>query len=87
MMRYGVVCGIDVGKTSSFAVVLDQVCEADEPLVRRSVPMVEYQLETLFMECQTRGNTLVVVDQYGSFGSLVVQVARKMGMALGCNGR
>ena len=80
MMRYGVVCGIDVGKTSSFAVVLDQVCEADEPLVRREVPMVEYQLETLFMECQTRGNTLVVVDQYGSFGSLVVQVARKMGM-------
>ena len=78
--RYGVVCGIDVGKTKSFAVALDRGCEHDEPLVRREVPMAEPDLRALFDECSRIGRTLVVVDQYGSFASLAVQVARSMGL-------
>lgn len=78
--RYGVICGIDVGKSSSFAVALDHVCEHDRPLIKRPVLMIELDLRALFAECQGIGSTLVVVDQYGSFASLVVQVARAMGL-------
>ncbi len=80
MASYDAICGIDVGKASHFAVVLDQECEPDRPIIRRSVEQDEGAIRQLLAECRTHGRTLVVVDQYDAFGALVVAVTRDEGV-------
>ena len=76
--RYGAFCGIDVGKSSNCAVVLDRSC--DEPLIRREVAQDEGEIRALILEAAAIGEVLVTVDQYGAFGRLAVAVARDVGV-------
>lgn len=78
--RYDAICGIDVGKSSHLAVVLDRECEPDRPVIRREVAQDEAEVRRLISDCREIGETLVVVDQYGAFGALVVAVARDEGV-------
>jgi len=76
--RYGAFCGIDVGKSSNCAVVLDRSC--DEPLIRREVAQDEGEIRAIILEAAAIGEVLVTVDQYGAFGRLAVAVARDVGV-------
>lgn len=76
---YGVFCGIDVGKTGHYMVVLDH--DGDKPLLSGSVAQDEAAIrEALTKAGDIEGRMLVTVDQYGSFGSLTVAVAKDMGL-------
>ena len=72
---YEVFCGIDVGKTSNYAVVLDRF--GDAPLIRRSLAQDEAEIRSLLAEVSALGRPLVTVDQFGTFGRLVVAVAER----------
>lgn len=76
--EYEFFCGIDVGKAKHYAVVLDR--DGDDPLMRGPVVQDEAELRALFGEAKSMGRTLVVVDQFGSFGRLAVEVARDEGL-------
>lgn len=78
--RYDAICGIDVGKFSHFAVVLDQDCEAERPRMRCEVAQNEADIRAFLHRCAGIGRTLVVVDQYGAFGSLIVATCRAEGV-------
>ena len=75
---YEVFCGIDVGKTSNYAVVLDRF--GDAPLIRRSLAQDEAEIRSLLAEVSALGRPLVTVDQFGTFGRLVVAVAEREGV-------
>lgn len=75
---YEVFCGIDVGKSSNYAVVLDR--SGDVPLIRRPVAQSEREIRSLLAEVSQIGRPLVTVDQYGAFGRLVVAVAKDAGI-------
>ena len=76
--RYTAFLGIDVGKSSNSAVLLDRTC--DEPLMRREVAQDEGEMRALIRDAAEVGELLVTVDQYGAFGRLAVAVARDMGV-------
>ncbi len=75
---YELFCGIDVGKARHYAVVLDR--DGDDPVMRRPVAQDEAELRALLGEVASLGRALVVVDQFGSFGRLTVEVARSEGL-------
>ena len=75
---YDVFCGIDVGKTSNYAVVLDRF--GDAPLIRRPLAQDEDEIRALLAEASALGRPLVTVDQFGAFGKLVVAVAEGEGV-------
>ena len=76
--RYDAFLGIDVGKSSNCAALLDRSC--DGPLMLRKVAQDEGEVRALISEAAELGELLVTVDQYGAFGRLVVAVARDMGV-------
>ena len=76
--KYRVFCGIDVGKTRHYAVVLDR--DGDDPLAQGPVAQDEAELRSLFAGLGPMGPALVVVDQFASFGALAVEVARGEGL-------
>lgn len=76
--KYEVFCGIDVGKSAHYAVVLDR--DGDDPVMRGPVAQDEAGLRALLAEVKSMGRALVVVDQFGSFGRLAVEVARDEGV-------
>ena len=75
---YEVFCGIDVGKSSNYAVALDK--SGDTPLIRRPLAQDEREIRSLLAEASAIGRTLVTVDQPGTFGRLVVAVAKSEGV-------
>lgn len=74
---YDVFCGIDVGKTSHYAVALapdgQQLCGTD-------LPQDESRIRCLFKDLARYGRVLVVVDQPRNIGALPVAVARECGV-------
>lgn len=78
MEGYDVFCGIDVGKTKYYAVMLDR--ENEKPFLRRSVAQKESEIRELLAEAQSHEKVLVTVDQFGNIGRLVVAVAKDMGI-------
>lgn len=78
--EYEFFCGIDVGKTKHYAVVLDR--DGDDPAMRGPVAQDEGELRALFSDVASLGRALVVVDQFGAFGRLAVEVARDEGLAV-----
>lgn len=77
---YVVFCGLDVGKSDHHAVALDP---AGRRLADRPLPNDEAALRTLFLELQTHGAVLAVVDQVASIGALAVAVARSLSIDIG----
>ena len=73
---FEVFCGIDVGKTSNHIVALDR--HGDKPLINRKVPQEEAEIRAALEEAGDFGFALVIVDQFGAFGRLVVGVAKSM---------
>lgn len=78
--KYELFCGIDVGKARHYAVVLGR--DGDDPLMRGPVAQDESELRALFAEVKSMGRALAVVDQFGSFGRLAVEVARDEGLGV-----
>jgi len=74
---YDVFCGIDVGKTSHYAVALapdgQRLCGTD-------LPQDESRIRCLFKDLARYGRVLVVVDQPRNIGALPVAVARECGV-------
>lgn len=77
--RYGYFCGIDVGKGSNYLVLLDN-CRSDERHLAGPLAQSEPAIRQALAACSVFGETLVVVDQFASFGRLVVAVAQDMGI-------
>ena len=77
-LKYEVFCGVDVGKASSYVVALRR--DDDARIVSRHVSQTEPDIRAALAEVSSKGTALVVVDQPGSFGRLVVCVARDMGI-------
>lgn len=75
---FDVFCGIDVGKSSNHVVALDR--HGEEPLINRSIPQEETEIRAVLEEALFHGRALVIVDQFGAFGRLVVGVAKSMGI-------
>lgn len=75
---FDVFCGIDVGKSSNHIVCLDR--HGEEPLINRSIPQSEMEIREVLEEALFHGRPLVIVDQFGAFGRLVVGVAKDMGI-------
>ena len=75
---YDVFCGIDVGKASNYAVVLDGT--GDAPLIRRPLAQDEGETRSLLAEVAALGRPLVIVDQFDAFGRLTVAVAKDEGI-------
>ncbi|WP_143545839.1 IS110 family transposase [Rhodococcus sp. 14-2470-1a] len=75
--NYQVFCGIDVGKTSHYAVALNR---DGERLVGLEVYQDEAELRRLFTDLSRHGKVLVVVDQPRNIGALPVAVARDCGV-------
>ena len=71
-------CGIDVGKTSNHIVALDR--HSEDRLINRSIPQDEMEIRAVLEEASYYGRCLVIVDQFGAFGRLVVGVAKDMGI-------
>ena len=78
--RYAFFPGIDVGKSSNYAVLLDRHC--DGPLMPREVAQDEGGIRALIRDASVHGELPVTVDQYGAFGRPVVAVARDMGVGV-----
>ncbi|WP_182262801.1 transposase [Rhodococcus sp. UFZ-B548] len=74
---YDVRCGIDVGKTSHYAVALapdgQRLCGTD-------LPQDESRIRCLLEDLARHGRVLVVVDQPRNIGALPVAVARECGV-------
>jgi len=77
---YAVFCGLDVGRSDHHAVALDP---AGRRLIDRPLPNDEAALRTLFVELQTHGLVLAVVDQVAAIGALAVAVARSLNIDVG----
>jgi len=77
---YAVFCGLDVGKSDHHAVALDP---SGRRLADRPLPNDEAALRSLFLELQTHGPVLAVVDQVAAIGALAVAVARSLGIDVG----
>ena len=75
---FDVFCGIDVGKTSNHIVALDR--HSEDRLINRSIPQDEMEIRAVLEEASYYGRCLVIVDQFGAFGRLVVGVAKDMGI-------
>lgn len=73
---FEVFCGIDVGKSLNHIVALDR--HGDKPLINRKVPQEEAEIRAALEEAGDFGLALVIVDQFGAFGRLVVGVAKSM---------
>lgn len=73
---FEVFCGIDVGKSLNHIVALDRY--GDKPLINRKVPQEEAEIRAALEEAGDFGLALVIVDQFGAFGRLVVGVAKSM---------
>lgn len=73
---FEVFCGIDVGKSLNHIVALDRY--DDKPLINRKVPQEEAEIRAALEEAGDFGLALVIVDQFGAFGRLVVGVAKSM---------
>jgi transposase len=77
-MDYAVYCGIDIGKTQHHVIMLDPISE--QRLLSRPIEQDERKIESVLAEACSFGKALVIVDQPGSIGRLVVAVAHKMGV-------
>ena len=77
--RFGVVIGLDVGKTGHHACALDP---GGSRLFVKPLPQDEAPLRGLFTELQKHGNVLMVVDQPNTIGALPIAVARDAGCAV-----
>lgn len=75
---YGVFVGIDAGKSSHYAVILDR--DGDEPLAEGQVGQDEAEIRDLVNTAKRLGTPLVAFDQHGAFGWLVVAVAKSEGV-------
>ncbi len=76
---YDVFCGIDVGKASHYIVMLDR--DGDDFLLSGPVAQDEAAIREALASARSSGERmLVTVDQNGGFGSLVVAVAKDMGL-------
>ena len=73
---FEVFCVIDVGKSLNHIVALDRY--DDKPLINRKVPQEEAEIRAALEEAGDFGLALVIVDQFGAFGRLVVGVAKSM---------
>jgi hypothetical protein len=74
--EYGVLLGLDVGKTDHHAVALDL---AGKRLHDAALPNTEAGLRKLFDKLGRHGRILAIVDQPASIGALPVTVARAAG--------
>ncbi|MDJ0362991.1 IS110 family transposase [Rhodococcus sp. H29-C3] len=74
---YQVFCGIDVGKTSHYAVALNR---DGERLTGIDVHQDEVSMRRLFKDLSHHGKLLVIVDQPRNIGALPVAVARDCGI-------
>lgn len=75
--RPGAVLGLDVGKSSHWACLIDR---GGEVLASAPVRNREAELDALFASAPA--GTLVVVDQFRNIGSLAVRRARAAGLAV-----
>lgn len=79
LATYDVFCGIDVGKESHYLVALDR--DGDEMLLSEPVAQDEKAIRQALADASVLGERmLVTVDRNGAFGSLVVVVAKDMGL-------
>ena len=77
--HYDVFCGVDVGKSAHFMVAQDA---CGTTLAQGPIAQDEADIARALKEASRKGRTLVVVDQPGSFGSLLVAVALDMGLSV-----
>lgn len=77
-MDYDVYIGMDVGKSSSYVVCLDQF--SDRKIFSLSVDQEERSIRESFTKALEFGKPLLIVDVYGGFGMLPVSVAHDMGV-------
>lgn len=77
-MAYGVIVGMDVGKTSDYVCALPM--DSEKPLFEGNVQQSEQDLRAMFSRALKKGRALLVVDVWGGFGTLPVLVARSMGI-------
>lgn len=75
--NYEVFVGFDVGKSSSYVVVLDK--SGNTKLISQPVEQNETSIKAVLSKVAREGKALVVVDQVGNIGRLVVATAQSMG--------
>jgi len=75
-MTYDIYCGIDIGKNEHYLVALEPV--SDRRVMSRPLPQDEKEIEKALFQLESLGKVLVVVDQVGTIGRLVVAVAQRM---------
>ena len=77
---YEVLCGVDVGKDAHCCRAVAR--DGETVLLARTVGQDEGEISAFLSELSSIGRALVVVDQHGGFGALVVTLALAAGVAV-----
>jgi transposase len=77
-MHYDIFCGIDIGKEEHYLVALSPL--DDTRILSCPLAQDQEKIEGVLSQLASMGKVLVVVDQHGCIGRLVVAVAQAMGI-------